>query len=82
MSENIRSASFAKSFENWEHIFGGCELLAKYLEKIGIKQIKDIFNNVNVVKIKATVSITMGSLSEEKCETVSKLVKLTDELNF
>ena len=83
--QNVREhplCFICQSFENWEHLFCGCESLAKYLAKIGIKQIKDIFNNVTVVKVKATVSITMGSLNEEKCETVSNLAKLTEELNL
>ena len=71
-----------ESFENWEHLFRGCELVAKNFEMNGIKQIKVIFNNVTLVKVKATLSITMGSLNEEKCETVLNIAKLTDELNL
>ena len=57
-------------------------MIKKYIEKVGITNIKDVSNNMNTLKVKATVVITMGSLNEEKFETISNLEKLNAEVNF
>ena len=43
------------NFENWQHLFGECPELKKYLEKLGIYSAKDVFNKVKTMKVKATM---------------------------
>ena len=68
------------NFKSWKHLFGECPDLKEYLEKLNLNSVKEVFNEVNIAKVKATVTITLGSVNEAKFQTFSNLQKLTDGL--
>ena len=63
MSENIRSASFAKVLRTGNIFLVDATYWQNTFEKLESNK-SNVFNNVSLVKVEATVSITMGSLKK------------------
>ena len=53
-----------------------------FLGEVGFKNIKDIFSKIDVKKVKTTVQITLGSLTEDKPRKSNFLQKLTHGLDI
>ena len=68
--------------ENWEHLFSDCIEMMEFLGEVGVKNIKDVFSKVDVKKVKTTVQITLGSLTENKPRKINFLQKLTHALDI